>query len=125
MTTKEVATEYRMGQWAQIMQERVLSGESISKFCENRGIRRNRYFYWQSKLRESACTELIPVAKSVNAGGVRNGVIPKGWAMCKPEEAERETSDVIIEVGKFRINVGANASPEHIENVCRGLMPLC
>lgn len=58
MTTREIATEYQLAQWSQAMQERVANGESIKTFCENKGISKNTYFYWQRRLRENACKQL-------------------------------------------------------------------
>ena len=58
MNTREIAIEYRLAQWSQAMQERVANGESIKTFCENKGVSRNTYFYWQRRLRENACKQL-------------------------------------------------------------------
>ena len=129
MNTREVAAEYRKSQWIQILQERAASGESISKFCDGRGIKRNRYFYWQRKLRELACKELLPEAKITPSRTVERTAskspLPSGWALCEQSESETSASSVIIEIGKFRIDAGANANAEHIEKVCRVLVSLC
>ena len=45
MTTREIAAEYRLAQWAQALQARVTSGESIKDFCQSKGVSRNTYFY--------------------------------------------------------------------------------
>ena len=55
MNTREIAAEYRLSHWAQVMRERSESGLSIKAFCENAGFHENIYYYWQRKLRESAC----------------------------------------------------------------------
>lgn len=59
MNTREIAKEYRLSHWAQIVKEREESGLSIESFCKNAGIHANSYFYWQRKLRESVCEQLI------------------------------------------------------------------
>jgi len=58
MNIRKVTAEVRMAQWAQIIQERIASGESIKTYCENRGIGRDAFFYWQRKLRIAACEQL-------------------------------------------------------------------
>jgi len=58
MDTRQVATEYRMAQWTQIIQDRKASGESIKTYCQNRGLSRDSYFNWQRKLRAAACEQL-------------------------------------------------------------------
>ena len=56
--TREIASEYRMGHWAEIMRQRVESGLSIRKFCEREGMHVNRYHYWQRRLRCKAIEEI-------------------------------------------------------------------
>ncbi|MBN1623114.1 MAG: transposase, partial [Clostridia bacterium] len=53
MNTQRIAMEYRLSQWAGIVQQRLDSGKNIKDFCEDEGINRNTYFYWQKKLREA------------------------------------------------------------------------
>jgi len=48
-----------MGQWSQAMRERRQNGESIDEFCSCLGISRNKFFYWQRKLRDAACEQLV------------------------------------------------------------------
>jgi len=54
----EIAKEFRLVHWVEIVREREASGVSIREFCENEGIHENKYYYWQRKLREEACKEL-------------------------------------------------------------------
>jgi len=62
MTTREVASAYRLSQWAASVQERAAEGESIVSYCRKRGISQNTYYYWQRKLRTAACEQLSPFA---------------------------------------------------------------
>ena len=125
MTTREAATEYRMAQCAQAMQERVASGESIDEFCTNRSVSRNTYFYWQRKLREAACQALLPAA-AVDA----QSVVPAGWAVCEEAVVESpaitpEEGSLSISIGAFRVNVGVGVDPDRLATVCRVLVSLC
>ena len=52
--TREIAAEYRLKHWAEIIQERNESGMSIKAYCNSIGLRQNVYHYWQCKLREAA-----------------------------------------------------------------------
>jgi len=58
VNTREIAEEYRLRHWAQVMRDRALSGLSIKGFCKQIGICGNTYYYWQRKLREAACEQL-------------------------------------------------------------------
>ena len=59
MNTREIAKEVRLSHWASIIRERQESGLSVKAYCERAGFHSNSYFYWQKKLRETACDVLI------------------------------------------------------------------
>lgn len=71
MNTRDIAAEYRLAHWAQIMRERNESRLSIKAFCVKIGIHENTYFYWQRKLREAASEQLIKDSKSTIIGQIR------------------------------------------------------
>jgi len=56
-----------MQQWAGIIQEQKQSGLSIKSFCEDAGLKTDRYFYWLRKLRETACEELVKTQNSMSS----------------------------------------------------------
>lgn len=58
INTREIAKEYRLTHWSKLMQERIQSGQSIRSYCRQNGICTNTYFYWQRRLRTTACEQL-------------------------------------------------------------------
>ena len=80
INTKEIAAEYRLTHWAQIMKERNESGLSVRAFCKEAGFHENIYYYWQRKLREAACGQLA--GKQAGAGSL----VPQGFAEAKLRE---------------------------------------
>lgn len=54
MDTKLVTTNVRLSQWNAIIQDRLQSGMTVDKYCEEKGIARHKYYYWLHKLKESA-----------------------------------------------------------------------
>jgi len=75
MNTRDIAEEYRLTHWAQIMRERQDSGLSIKAYCKQRGFHENVYYYWQRKLREATCTELAAREQESETG-----LVPNGWS---------------------------------------------
>ena len=59
--TRAMTSDYRLQQWAEILQKQKESGLNIKLFCEEIGIKEHRYFYWQRKLRETANEGLAKV----------------------------------------------------------------
>jgi hypothetical protein len=66
MNMRELAAEYRLAHWVEIVRDRSARGLSIREYCKVSGIRENVYYYWQRKLRKvaydslSAQTEMVP-----------------------------------------------------------------
>lgn len=119
MTTREATHQYRLAQWAQILQAKAQSGESITEFCESAGISRNTYFYWQRKLRETACTELARIER-----GADKGLAPSGWARLESSVPIPAEAGVTIEVGGCRITATSETDTELLAKVCRMLKTL-
>jgi putative transposase len=117
MNTKKVANEYRLTKWTQIIQERHHSGQTISDFCQEAGISKNTYFYWQRKVRKVACTELLRTQESKN-------IIPNGWMQLKPEQEQKEKATLDIEIFGFHVTVNAGTDPELLKKVCNILRSL-
>ena len=118
MNTRDIAEEYRLNHWAEVMQERNASGMNIREFCKTAGFHENVYYYWQRKLREAACQELLPATNE-------NSVIPSGWAICEPAKAEPSGNTIHIEIGKCRVTMSRDFNPEELTKVCRVLIALC
>ena len=112
--TKELTTEYRMGQWAEIMQRRAESGLSIVKYCEREGMPTNRYHYWQRRLR-TAAAEMLPAAETTVP-------VPTGWTQINvAENVKPAESGITIEIGKCRVGVEKATDMELLRQVCKAL----
>jgi len=119
MNTREIASEYRMMEWSQALQERQANGETIGEFCKVRGVSRNTYFYWQRKLRETAAKQMAQYT-----AGESQGLVPNGWTVCEEAASEPNDSSVTIEIGKCRVIAGADAGTDHLAKVCKVLIAL-
>jgi len=119
MDTRDVAAEYRMAQWAQMIQARVQSGQSIKEYCASAGISRNAYFYWQRKLREAACIG------QMTAQNRKSGLVPNGWTqLVETSVAPAAVGTLTVEVGGCHITATAETDLELLAKVCRALRSL-
>jgi len=139
MNTRQIATQYRLSQWAQAFQEKKAAGENIDEFCKAKGISRNTYFYWQRKLREAVVKQAIsennqptqptqaltPAQAQVSVPTQVSP--PKGWVVCAGTEVEPKTSGsaIQVEIGKSRIMADKDTDLEVLAKVCRVLVSLC
>ena len=122
MNTREMASQYRITKWTQVLQERIANKENVNDFCKRLGISKNTYFYWQRKLREKACKELLPLAQAKKP---EISAAPKGWAVCELEEVEPTEKSVTIEIGKCKVSADSVTDIITLEKVCRMLVSLC
>ena len=83
MNTRDIAAEYRLTHWAQIMRERIESRLNVKAFCKKAGIHENTYFYWQRKLRGAACEQL----EKMSADSKTTDLAHPGFAEVKLRES--------------------------------------
>jgi transposase-like protein len=114
--------ELRLAQWVQALKERASTGESIKDFCQNKGISRHTYFYWQKKVRDVACGQLIE--------SQTKAVLPApGFKEIRlPEIASPATivSDCLcFETNGYRITAGSAYPAEALADLLRKLVQPC
>ena len=118
INTREIADEYRLSHWAQVLQERAQSGLSIKAYCKQIGICGNTYYYWQRRVRAAAC-EMLTVRHDVGVG--EKALVPSGWTECKVAETAVERKAVVVEINGCRVHVETDAAPEQLVKVFRAL----
>ena len=53
-----VRSEYRLQQWAQVVEQCSKSGLSNREYCRQNGIAEKTYYYWLRRLREAAAQQM-------------------------------------------------------------------
>jgi putative transposase len=121
MNTRDIAAEYRLAHWAQIMQDRADKRISVRAYCESIGIHQNTYFYWQHKLREAAASEIQATATLPE----EKSIAPKGWAaLCISSGHDEESTGLTVEVGGCHIAICTDTDLELLSKVCQVLKTL-
>lgn len=118
MSTREVAKQYRLNKWTQIIRECRSSGQTISAWCADHGINPKSYYYWLRKVREAACESLPSV------GSQPNPIVPVDIPVSAADTnlADKEgLSDIVIHLGSVTLEIRNHASATLIENTLRAL----
>jgi len=127
INTREVAAEYRLSHWAQIVQERSKIGASVRAYCKQIGICENTYFYWQRRLRQAACEELskyereqksITQPSFVEIEVAEPAVLPAKGAPTVPESSPGKLH---IKAGGVQITADSTYPPEQLGALLREL----
>ena len=122
----EIAAEYRLAHWTEVVRERENSGLSIREYCERADFPANRYFYWQKKLRKAAyeeltkeqcdsATSLTPVFAEVR--------LPMRSAI--PTSNCTQQSDIMIESSGVRITASREYPVEQLAELLNTVMRSC
>lgn len=119
MNTRGVAAEYRLTQWSQVMQERMAQGESITAFCENRGISKNTYFYWQRKIREAACEQLALTQSNAN------NRLPSFAEVKVSQSSAEQLGQIQIEYNGIQMIMDSSYPPDKLAVLIRELAKPC
>ena len=118
MGTREITTRVRLAHWAEVIQERTASGETINDFCLRKGISRNSYIYWLRRLRNAASAHLAVIPPEPT------GLVAQGFTevkLTKPAmtSALIESNQICIETITCRITAGSAYPAEALVAVLR------
>jgi putative transposase len=117
MNVQKITADYRLSQWAKVIQAKHESGLTVKEFCLTAGINKNAYYYWQRKLREAACEELSIAEKTKD-------VVPSGWIELNREQQQPTSDKLDIEINGCQITVNAQTDTELLKKVCCILLSL-
>lgn len=118
MNTREVANQYRLNKWIEIVRECRSSGQTVSAWCAEHDINPKTYYYWLKRVRTAAC-EALPSLHSQN-----NPIIPVNIPASTAgtdSGDQRGRSDILIRFGAVTLEIRNNASATLIENTLRAL----
>jgi len=125
MKPREATKEYRLSEWASILQARKGSGLNIREYCRSAGIPEHQYYYWQRELREAACEEMVSSRSSMA------GLAPPGFIEVKtpPQSLLSPTmtnhSQLCVEAPGVRITAGGEYPVDKLVVLLREVMQPC
>ena len=104
MSTQLATQQYRLNQWAAIIQSRVESGMRVRDFCDQHGLSENAYYYWLRKVRAAAISG-------------REMSFAELQAPVEMSETADNDAGVIIELGRTRVRVSNACSRDTLSMV--------
>ena len=125
METVRKTNKVRLQKWAQIMKERKASGLSVKEWCNQTGINRNQYFYWQRKSRNTLYGEAKNPYTSVQPSNLAvSGFTEVRLVENKPIRRVNETVEtgtLLIVIGDIQITADSDYPPQNLMLLLRGL----
>lgn len=119
MDTQKIVTQMRLSGWSEAVKERLASGQTVTEFCEAKGIRQTTYYYRQKKVREAACIDLM------RAQNREDKIVPSGWVqLADPKPETVAASALTIEIDGFQLAVNGETDMELLAKVCRMMKSL-
>ena len=125
METVQKTNKVRLQKWAQIMKERKASGLGVKEWCNQTGINRNQYFYWQRKLRNTLYGEAKNPYTTVQPSNLAvSGFTEVRLLENKPIRRINEnveTGTLQIAIGDIQITADSDYPPQNLTLLLRGL----
>lgn len=118
MDTKEVTQQYRLNQWAEIIQKCRSSGQTNAAWCAENNINIKRYYYWLRRLRTAACKSLPAIRENSQS------IIPVTMPAGLEEDAtptDAASSHITLRLGNAILELHNGASTTLIENTIKAL----
>ncbi|WP_406542231.1 IS66 family insertion sequence element accessory protein TnpA [Clostridium ljungdahlii] len=111
-----------MNKWIKTIRECMDSGENVSSWCRNNGIKTNSYYYWLRKIRAAACKALPSINNQeqivpMDMSKISN-VISTDTAYVSSETSQ---ADVIVHLGSAVLEFHNSASESLIQNIIKVL----
>jgi putative transposase len=138
MDTQRIVTHLRLAEWAELVRERIASGQSVREFCEAHKIHQSTYYHRQKRVREAALKamsgeqnrdELLsaPIESKVNeVTPTACSPVQVSWAQISEAEIAGEREGyLIVEVGEYKVKVTNSTDMELLAKTCRTLASLC
>ncbi len=60
MSSKTIINQARLNEWASRFADQKASGLSVSQWCLQNNITKDKYFYWKRKLKDEIVTKALP-----------------------------------------------------------------
>lgn len=117
MDTREVASQYRLNKWTEIVSQCRSSGQTVAVWCAENNVNTTSYYYWLRRIRKAAC-EALPLLSGNNSIVPVN--IPVHTVETGPPDLE-SSSDIVVRMGTVTLEISNNASATLIENTLRAL----
>jgi len=136
MDIKAVTQDVRLSNWADAVRRRNESGKTAREWCRENGIHEKKYYYWQKKLREAACEEILfTVAANESSLPVKplKAPLTKSFAEIKLESGASQTAlpfepdggRIHVKYGEIHITADDAYSPGNIATLLKELLKPC
>ncbi len=109
MNTRDEVRQMRIREWKKVFEDKASSGLSAKEYCQQNGIGKDQYFYWQKIVRESVLDEMktnrftelsVPVSSdmffSLTAPSPITITVGKGTITVQDKESLKMVMEVLI-----------------------------
>ncbi len=122
---KKLTNQYRLEQWATIIQECVSSGKLVNDWCAENNISRDKYYYWLRKVKFAAGEVMSKKAQVLEPPKIVP-LIPVATAcVAINNDIDAAHAAMVIKLNGLVLEIQNNASEAIIERTLKVLKQLC
>ena len=120
----QIVHTVRQQQWLTIVQACNASGQPKNQWCNENGVDRRKFYYWQKKFRaelyqeaqERSCTALVQPS---NTGNDQSALVELPASPMPLAKEEHFQPDAVIRIGTVSVEISNTASKALVESLGR------
>lgn len=125
MSTRSIIHQATLNEWASRIKEQKSSGLSISEWCRQNNLSRDKYFYWKRQLKEEVVEQSLPDIVPLTAPPVSSPSVPTSPAVecksCTSCATFTPTSTARILINGVSIEIDSTASEAFIRSLIKAV----
>ena len=117
MDIQKLTSEQQLSKWAELIQTRLESGQSIKEFCRTNGVSKATYYYRHKKVNEAKC--IVP--EEVKESKIE---VPSRLMQLAPKPLHPAKATLEIKINGCNVTVDTETDLELMKKVCQVLLSL-
>ena len=115
MNSTKIQQQYSLQKWAGIIKEQQASGQSISRWVSENNVKRDAFFYWKRKLKDTVLDSVASGFVELPIAPLQTDNVPVVKVVQPPQPTMVSNETVAtITVGSSTINIYGNASQDFL-----------
>ena len=127
MSTRSIIHQATLNEWVSRIKEQKSSGLSISEWCRQNNLSKDKYFYWKRQIKtevvEQSLPDIVPLAIPSASSQLASypTTSPVGFENCTSCTTFTPTSNARILINGVSIEIDSTASESFIRNLVKAV----
>ncbi len=123
MSTNSLIHQAKLAEWAPHIADQKASGLTVTAWCEQNNISRDKFFYWKRLLKDEAVSQMLPdiVPITLPSVSTKNPTLNSGCTSCTTCATFTPTPTARVLINGITIELNSNASESFIKHLIKAV----